>query len=136
MDLIKGKVAAIKGEDAVVINKGYKDGVEENMRFIIYENGEEIFDPDTQESLGNLEYIKGKVKVRYPGEKISVAEPYETNIIPGTSTAFASIFAAATGNLPKYERVKLSIDETTPKLHDGPNSLKVKIGDLVRQIVD
>ena len=84
MDLIKGKVAAIKGEDAVVINKGYKDGVEENMRFIIYENGEEIFDPDTQESLGNLEYIKGKVKVRYPGEKISVAEPYETNIIPGT----------------------------------------------------
>ena len=52
MDLIKGKVAAIKGDYAIIINKGYEDGVEEDMRFLIYEEGDEIKDPDTNESPG------------------------------------------------------------------------------------
>jgi hypothetical protein len=136
MDLIKGKVAAIKSDYAVVINKGYKDGIEENMRFIIYEDGEEIFDPDSQESLGKLEYIKAKVIVKHPGEKISLAETYEGKMIPGAATAISSSVAALSRHISKYEQDKLLIDETTPRLLGGPATLKVKIGDLVRQIID
>ena len=59
---IEGKIAEIIDTATVVINRGYKDGVEEGMRFIIYEPGNEIEDPDTGESLGTFENVKAKVE--------------------------------------------------------------------------
>ena len=135
--MIKGKVAAIKGDYAVVINKGLEDGVEEDMRFIVYEEGEMINDPDTDNPLGKLEYVKAKVRVKYPSERLSLAETYETYAVPGTAAqAMASIFASASTFAPKYERVKLPLDATTPASPvSGPGTPIVKIGDLVRQII-
>ncbi len=135
MDLINGKVAAIIDHSAVVINKGYRDGVEKDMKFIIYENGEEIFDPDTSESLGKLEYIKAHVIVKFPSEKNSLAETYLMNKIQGTAS-IASAISALSGQIPRYEKDTILIDESAKRLCSGPATLKVKIGDLVRQIVD
>jgi hypothetical protein len=132
MDLIKGKVAAIKGDYAVVINKGYNDGVEEDMRFMIYEEGEEIFDPDTTLSLGRLEYVKAKVKVKIPSENFSWAETYDTYTIPGMGSLIASLNTLA----PRFERAKLPLDESTESSVSGPVIPQVKMGDLVRQIID
>lgn len=136
MDLIRGKVAAIKGDYAVVINKGYEDGVEEGMRFMVFEEGEEIYDPDTTISLGRLEYIKAKVKVKNPSEKFSWAETYEADMITGTGSAVASAVAAISGFAPRYERAKLPLDATTSSSVGGPVTPNVKVGDLVRQIID
>lgn len=136
MDLIKGKVAAIKGDYALVINKGLEDGVEEDMRFIVYEEGEVINDPETQMPLGNLEYVKAKVRVKYPSERLSLAETYETYAVPGTAAqAMASIFVSSV-LATKYERVKLPLDATMSSLAvSGSCTPNVKIGDLVRQII-
>lgn len=137
MILIRGKVAAIKGDYAVVINRGYKDGVEEDMKFIIYEEGDEIHDPDTTASLGKLEYIKAKVKVINPSEKFSWAETYETHVVPGTGpTALASAVAVMGQFAPIYERARLPLDATTSSSIGGPVAPKVRVGDLVRQIID
>ena len=46
----------------VIINKGEKDGISANDRFLIYEIGEELFDTDNGENLGRLEIVKGIAK--------------------------------------------------------------------------
>jgi hypothetical protein len=128
MELIKGKVAAIKSDYAIIINKGYEDGVEEDMKFVIYEEGDEITDPDTEESLGRLEYYKAKVKVINPSEKYSWAETYGTYSVNEVARWAAALSAQTT----RQERIKLPLEESivVPK-----TSRIVKVGDSVRQII-
>ncbi len=65
-------VAKIIEEDRIVINKGSNDGIFENIRFLVYEEGEEIIDPLTKKSLGVLENPKGIFKVMHLQENMSV----------------------------------------------------------------
>ena len=59
------KVAKVRDEYCLVINKGSNDGIKVGQRFLIYSLGEEIVDPDTQKSLGQLEIVKGTGKVTH-----------------------------------------------------------------------
>ncbi len=56
------KIHVIKVLDDLnlVINIGSDDGVTEEFEFLVYQLDEELFDPDTNESLGKLELVKGK----------------------------------------------------------------------------
>jgi hypothetical protein len=65
-------VAEIIDSDIIVINKGVKDLIEDSMRFLVYEDREEIFDPITKGSLGKLEKPKGFFKVQHIQEKMTV----------------------------------------------------------------
>jgi hypothetical protein len=56
----------------IVINKGTQDGINAYMRFLVYEEGKEIFDPTTKESLGVLEIPKGTFKVLNIQDKMTV----------------------------------------------------------------
>jgi hypothetical protein len=49
----------------LVLNKGSNDGLKVGQRFLIYAIGEEIIDPDTQKSLGQLEIVKGSGKITH-----------------------------------------------------------------------
>ena len=125
---IEGKIAEIIDEYTVVINQGHEHGVEEDMRFVIYDPGEEINDPDTGESLGKFEYVKAKVKVVNVQEKFSTAKTYETY----TMTMPAMTIAQVMG---QTRREELPLDEETKaRLQKGLRP--VKIGDSVRQILD
>ena len=59
------KVAEVLGPAKVVINKGSEDGVRQGQRFLIYGKRQEIFDPDTNDSLGELEVVRGTGKVTH-----------------------------------------------------------------------
>jgi len=73
MDKIKNiQVAKIIETDKIVINKGIDDGIEEGMRFLVYQEGDEIIDPVTKKSLGTLENPKGTFKVIHLQEKMSI----------------------------------------------------------------
>lgn len=62
----------------IVINKGVNDGVKVGDKVIVYEqDSEELFDPDTKESLGYMEIVKGQGKVIHVQEKISIIESNE-----------------------------------------------------------
>lgn len=61
-------------EEQVVINKGSADGIKIDDLFLIYELGEEMFDPETEDSLGKLEIVKGRGKVTHVQEKMSTIE--------------------------------------------------------------
>lgn len=56
----------------IVINKGTLDKINSYMRFLVYEEGKEIFDPETKESLGVLEIPKGIFKVFHIQDKMTV----------------------------------------------------------------
>lgn len=66
------RVAAVQNDGfTVVLNKGEKDGIKVGQRYQIYGIGEEIKDPDTQETLGRLEVIRGTGKVTHVQDRMA-----------------------------------------------------------------
>lgn len=63
------KIVRIIEKDFFVINKGSSDGIKYNHVFLVYKKDKEIFDPDTHESLGFLEIVRGKGEVIHVQEK-------------------------------------------------------------------
>ena len=61
----------------VVINRGIEQGVKVGDRYLIYALGEEMIDPETEESLGRLEVVKGRGKVVHVQEKMATVESIE-----------------------------------------------------------
>ncbi|UWQ29242.1 hypothetical protein [Leisingera sp. M523] len=57
------RVVQVIDEWNIVLNKGARDGISEGQRFLIFELGDEIIDPENGESLGRLEVVKGRVEV-------------------------------------------------------------------------
>ena len=133
MSKIEGKVAKIVDPYTIVINKGSEDGVEEDVRFVIYELGDEIIDPVTRGSLGNFEYVKAKVKVTYTDEKYSIAETYETYPQPLPLTVGAALAAIQTEQIRRRE---LPLDKEMMDELSHTKKLTVNVGDLVKQILD
>ena len=56
---ITGDVVAVQQNEQVVINRGERDGVESGQRYIVYAEGETLFDPETGERLGPIELVCG-----------------------------------------------------------------------------
>ena len=131
MEEIEGKVAKIMDEYTVVINRGSEHGVEEDMRFVIYEPGDEIKDPDTDKSLGKFEHVKAKVEVTNVSEKFSTAKTYETHTM--TMPALQEAIVRVTGQTMRNE---LPLDEETREGLPERKKTLVKIRDLVRQVLD
>ncbi len=73
---IRGKVAAVLGEERLVLNVGTDHGVTRKMVFRI--TGTRVIrDPDTGDKLGEVEVMKIKVQVGEVRERLSIAHPYE-----------------------------------------------------------
>ena len=79
-NIIETRVAEILSETTIVLSAGKEDGVREGAEFIIYELGNEIHDPETDESLGRLEIIKGRVQVLYVQTNMSTARTVKHKI--------------------------------------------------------
>lgn len=68
---LTGRVVKVIDEYRLVINKGSDDGVTENNQFLIYHLGEELFDPETKQSLGILELVCGEGKPEHIQEHLT-----------------------------------------------------------------
>ena len=126
MERIEGKVAEVIDIYTVVINRGNEHGVEEDMRFVIYELGEEIKDPDTDESLGKFEYVKAKVRVTNVSEKFSTATTCEADTPPALM-GLRGLLGQQCQILPLDKEMKEKMPNYNPT---------VNIRDLVKQILD
>lgn len=82
--MLKGKVLKILSQTKVLINLGSQHGVKEGISFVIYDEGEMINDPTTNQPLERLELVKGVVKIIQVQQKISIGESYrlETKTYP------------------------------------------------------
>ena len=68
--LAGAKVAVVVSPSTIVINRGSEHGVRLGQRFLIYTIGEKVVDPDTRESLGRLELVRGTGKVVHLQERM------------------------------------------------------------------
>ena len=57
------KVAEKINEYKLVINRGSTSDIKMNQRFLVYTYGKEVTDPDTGQSLGKLEIVRGTGRV-------------------------------------------------------------------------
>lgn len=77
------KVVKVIDEYKLVINVGTDDGAQVGQKYLVYSIGEEeIFDPDTNESLGHLELVKGTGKITHVQPKMSTIESCEYTKTP------------------------------------------------------
>ncbi|MBN1348628.1 hypothetical protein JXJ21_04400 [candidate division KSB1 bacterium] len=123
-----GKIAQILDESKFVINLGLKNKIQTGQEFIIYQEGDEIFDPDSKESLGKLEIPKGRLVVEHVQERISIAI---TKTIEQKSEHKTLSELMVDASVPvREEREKLNINRTDmqPQAKISP----VKVGDWVR----
>jgi len=71
---LEGKIAKILGNNEVVINRGRAQGVRQGMLFEIFApEGEEVWDPDTGETLGTVEDVKARAEVTEVKDRLAVA---------------------------------------------------------------
>ena len=76
---VEGKVAKVLGSNEIVLNRGRNDGVRTGMVFEVFSpEGEEVWDPDTGETLGTVEDIKAQAEVTEVKERLSVARLQQT----------------------------------------------------------
>jgi len=130
MGQIKGKVARIIDESTVIISVGQQHGVTSGMRFVIYEEGEEVLDPDTGESLGAWEVVKGEVVAKHVQERITIAQapPKEARPLDGPVSALMA--EVSKGRAAEMGRLNVSRSDLSGRPQVGP----VAIGDHVRSI--
>lgn len=68
---LTGTVAKVKDEETLVINRGAKHGVQSDDKFLVYYLDDELFDPETSESLGRLEVVCGEGIVEHVQETMT-----------------------------------------------------------------
>lgn len=112
-----GKVVKVLTESRLVINLGKRDNIAVGDKFLVYEIGEEIFDPDDGSSLGCLEIVKGIGRVSHTQNAMSILD---TNMTKQVASMYG--LASITGT-PQYE--------TKSRPFDDP-----KVGDHVRYRVE
>lgn len=137
--VIEGKVAKILDDQKLVINVGHAHGVTQGMIFCIFAPVEEVKDPDSGESLGNWEVVKGYVQATHPQDKLTVCQAF----VPkrpelanpedrGTHTLSSELVAVSMLEASARSLVRLNINAAqasgTPEV--GP----ISVGDGVRSV--
>ena len=134
---IQGKVAKILNDRELVINRGSDNGVKKGMKFEVIEESEEVLDPDTQTSLGNITREKVRIKIDHVQPSLSIGRTYETyqvssGILSGLSTLaeFYRPYAPTT----RVRTLRSSAEFSGRPIEEGDSY--VEIGDKVIQIDD
>ncbi|RMH69194.1 MAG: hypothetical protein D6675_13425 [Gemmatimonadetes bacterium] len=139
MSIIYGKVAKILDEYTLVLNIGRKQNVKEGMTFLVYEDGDEVLDPDTGESLGKLEMVKGRVVVSHVQDRLA----YATSERKETTAEEPHPAQVLSAMMARDHQEKREATENRKKLHVRPNAMSgmpranpINVGDRVRSIED
>ncbi|KAA5924029.1 MULTISPECIES: hypothetical protein [unclassified Pantoea] len=126
------KVALIKDDYELVINKGSKDGVKVGDIFTIFRVGNEIIDPESNESLGYLEDVLAKVSATHVQEKMTTvisaefdSEPGRTEIKKISKSNSMTLLGAISGLGPQEVTTTIPGDKIRKRI------VHVHIGDCV-----
>ncbi|AXT34885.1 hypothetical protein D1820_07850 [Phaeobacter sp. LSS9] len=65
------RVVQIVDDYEVVVNRGTTHGLKNGDHFMVFAVGDEIFDPETNESLGRLETVRGRTVVTHAQANMS-----------------------------------------------------------------
>ncbi len=143
---VEGKVAKILGNNEIVINRGRNEGVRAGMMFEVFApGGEEVWDPDTGETLGTVEDVKARAEVTEVKERLAVARlqnaetPFGTLNIGEMQENLQRIFGQMFGDDVRVQGFGMNPGgdaEDLESMFGGPlkDLSKVQVGDAVREI--
>ncbi|WP_144701763.1 hypothetical protein [Aminobacter sp. J44] len=122
------KVAEVLNAFEVILNVGSLDGERIGNEYVIYRFADEIFDPDTNESLGYLEQVVGRGEIIHVQERISTLRSIDYESGNKKVIRRSSAFGVAMGRFsPEIEEIVESPDK--PKPFNKPT-----VGDLAKRI--
>jgi hypothetical protein len=132
---ITGKVAAVVDDTTLVISVGSVDGVHEGMLFAIVAEHQEIHDPDSGESLGKWETVKGRVVVTHVQERMSTARsPLVDAEASSTATLSAMMVRHSFGfygdHASERDRLAVRVGDRSGR----PRAEPIGVGDTARAI--
>jgi hypothetical protein len=143
---VEGKVAKILGKGEIVVNRGRSHGVRTGMLFEIFSpEGEEVWDPDTGETLGMVEDVKAKAEITEVKDRLAVARIFDADS-PFGSAGFGEmqenlqrIFQQMFGENVQVQGFGTAGQGDGPDLESmfgGPleDVTKVQVGDAIREI--
>ena len=117
------KIVKIINEYKVIVNAGKNESILEDDIFEVYEPGHEVFDPDTKESLGTLDFIKAKLRVVDVLPKMCICENRDQRLKTLDSVI----------NMTYNQKTPLNVDsKDISGGFEGINK-KIRIGDFVRK---
>lgn len=146
---VEGKVAKVLTNNEIVINRGRIDSVKRGMIFEVFSpDGEEVWDPDTGETLGTVEDVKAKAEVTEVKDRLAIAR-----LQPSEQTPFG---AANMGEMQEQlqrifgqmfgDDVRVQGFGTNPQGSDEDDDLEsmlggplkdlsqIQVGDAVREV--
>lgn len=126
---IEGKIAKILNTRELVINRGSEDGVDVDMEFAVIEPRLSIIDPETHETLGELEREKIRVRVFETYPKFSLARTFETYQEVNPESAISGLARTFSPLITKVKR--LNTQETAM---DQAGIANVHVGDMATQV--
>ena len=130
--MVVGKIARIVSDTEVILSVGADDEVKEGMEFVIFQEGDHVYDPDTQEDLGAIEILKGRVKVAHVMPKMSLARTLTYQVYQPSFATSISIMERALGETTVTRRHTL--DVVRDQVQPVGELAKVRVGDRVRSI--
>lgn len=130
---VAGRIVKILDETKFVANVGLKDGVTAGDRFVIFEPGEEIVDPETRESLGQLELVKVHVEAAHVQERMTLLIPQPILKDEETSgTVLSAVMAKTTSGRERLHPTMPGVRRD--QMAGIPVIRPIQIGDRVRKI--
>lgn len=117
------KVAKIIDEYTIVINGGSESGICVGDLFEIYSPGVSVNDPDTGESLGNIDFIKAKIVAKdvFPKMSICTSQAAISSIVSSLSAAM----------LGRPAELNVAAEDISGGYDDS--DAEIRVGDLVRK---
>ena len=135
---IEGKIARILDDQSLILNVGQAHGVVQGMVFCVYATVEDVTDPDTGESLGAWEAVKGYVQATHPQDKLTVCRAYAPHAKKsakpedrGTHTLSSELVAVSMLHGPQ-KRAALNVNRS--QIAGTPEVGPISVGDPARSI--
>ena len=127
-----GKVLKIFDETSLLIDLGRKDGVERGDRFVVLEKGGEVTDPQSGESLGELEYIKTELVAADVQERFSILmTEFEESPSGGLPLSSRMVLDSVKGERGSGRRFRMAV--APGEMEGRPAPSPVRKGDRVRK---
>lgn len=124
-------VVKIIDEFRLVINAGTENDIKREDKFLIFSVGEEIIDPETTESLGKLEIVKGTGKPIHIQDKLTTIESDKLNRSMGKKTIIrksggSNIFGLQAPNVEEITDIPEVTQEPFSGAQVGDKAKKIK----------
>ncbi len=125
------KVVKVIDSHTIVVNAGADKGLVPGKIFMVVGLGEEIVDPDTNESLGALEVVRGRARVSHVQERISTLTSAEVEKSADVKE-IKKVSTAGKGGLAHIFGPQETVTESIKPAEAIPKPFsKVQVGDLL-----